>query len=393
MAQRTKIGLIYSYKKDWVAGSYYILNLIHALNQQNDEAKPELIILSQTPEEFETVKNIGYPYLRFQQFFERDFIDSYSLSDRIINKFTRIVFGRNVILKEPTNHCLKEPLDVLFPAPVNTAFSGVKYKLFWIPDFQEHFLPEFFSEQELISRKVNNQKIADSSCPIIFSSNNARDHFKQLFPRSKSPSFVLPFAVTHPDYQSLSFEGLATKFSIEQPYFFCANQFWAHKNHIVILKALNVLKSKSVDNVSVVFSGKESDYRNPDFFQGLKNYVSTNRLDEQVRFLGFIDRDEQLQLMNKAIAVIQPSLFEGWSTVVEDAKAMNQRMLVSSLEVHKEQLLGYHVSFFDPSDENALALLMEHYQQNAPPKELKVYSSHVKKFGEQFLNIIGEIRK
>ncbi len=40
------------------------------------------------------------------------------------------------------------------------------------------------------------------------------------------------------------------------------------------------------------------------------------------RFLGFIDRGEQLQLMKNSIAIVQPSLFEGWSTVVEDTKAM-----------------------------------------------------------------------
>lgn len=392
MAKKTKIGLVYSYKKDWVAGSYYILNLIHALNQQNDEVKPELIILSQTHEEFETVKSTGYPYLRFQQFSEKDFLDSYTLSDRIINKITRLLLGRNVIYKEPTNHCLKEQLDVLFPAPMNAAFSGVKNKLFWIPDFQECFLPEFFSEQELYSRKMNNQKITNSYCPIVFSSKNAQGHYEQLFPNSKSPSFVLPFAVTHPDYSAISFDALIHKFSINPSYFFCANQFWAHKNHFVILKALTVLKEQGIKNISVVFSGNESDYRNPNFFQGIKKYVAENGIEEQVRFLGFIDRVEQLQLMNNSIAVIQPSLFEGWSTVVEDAKAMNQNIVVSELDVHKEQLSGYNAVFFNPNDEMALADILKYCRNNAPLKEHKAYAWHVKKFGEEFLHIVDRIK-
>ena len=56
MAKRLKIALIYSYNKDWVAGAYYIINLIQALNRQSDESKPELMILSHSQEEFQTGK-------------------------------------------------------------------------------------------------------------------------------------------------------------------------------------------------------------------------------------------------------------------------------------------------------------------------------------------------
>jgi hypothetical protein len=42
--------------------------------------------------------------------------------------------------------------------------------------------------------------------------------------------------------------------------------------------------------------------------------------------------------MKHAKAVIQPSLFEGWSTVIEDAMAMNQVVIASDLQVNIEQL-------------------------------------------------------
>jgi glycosyltransferase involved in cell wall biosynthesis len=62
--------------------------------------------------------------------------------------------------------------------------------------------------------------------------------------------------------------------------------------------------------------------------------------------------------MKHAVAVIQPSLFEGWSTVIEDAMAMNQSIIASDLEVNYEQL-GEKGVFFDRNDAVALAFKVQ----------------------------------
>lgn len=49
----------------------------------------------------------------------------------------------------------------------------------------------------------------------------------------------------------------------------------------------------------------------------------------------FFLREEQVLILRNAIAVIQTSLFEGWSIVVEDAKAQNKFVISSSFKVHK----------------------------------------------------------
>ena len=53
--------------------------------------------------------------------------------------------------------------------------------------------------------------------------------------------------------------------------------------------------------------------------------------------LGLIERAEQIQLLRRCVAVVQPSLFEGWSTIVEDARVFGKRILMSDIAVHKEQ--------------------------------------------------------
>ncbi len=73
--------------------------------------------------------------------------------------------------------------------------------------------------------------------------------------------------------------------------------------------------------------------------------------------------------MNNSIAIIQPSLFEGWSTVVEDAKALNKLYYsYLDLEVHREQI-NNNAYFFNPHEEILLAKALEKYVIDKPITE------------------------
>lgn len=51
--------------------------------------------------------------------------------------------------------------------------------------------------------------------------------------------------------------------------------------------------------------------------------------------------------MRGSAAVLNASLFEGWSTTVEEAKALGVPLVLSSLRVHREQAPA-GTRFFDP---------------------------------------------
>jgi len=54
--------------------------------------------------------------------------------------------------------------------------------------------------------------------------------------------------------------------------------------------------------------------------------------------LGLVPYDDLSSLMHHALAVINPSLFEGWSTTVEEAKSQGKTVLLSDIPVHREQV-------------------------------------------------------
>lgn len=379
--QRVRIGLVFDYNENWIGGTYYILNMIHAMNKLEDSKKPTLVIFSKKKAYYEKAKKTNYPYLESQIMPENS-----KLVNRI-NMVSQFTLGRNLL----GNKIDDANVDVVFPYDSTMRFKndGVK-KIYWIPDFQELHLPELFLKRHLLLRKWTcNRIMGNKNHNLILSSESAFNDVKEFFPDYKTSVDVLPFAVTHPEYKSLDIEELRKKYDLPDKYFFSPNQFWVHKNQIVILKAIARLKDK-YPNIVVAFTGKEYDNRNPGYFKGLKDFISKEGIEKNIKFLGFIDRDDQLKLMSCAEAVIQPSLFEGWSTVVEDAKAMNQNMIASNLDVHNEQLLDT-ASFFDPKNEKELEEKMIYHWENNLQKPDYRYSNRVKDFGEKFVNIVQKV--
>jgi glycosyltransferase involved in cell wall biosynthesis len=374
------IGLIYGHNENWIAGSYYIQNLAHALNHLKE--KPALKIYSESEEDFEKLRSVTqYPMMAWVPL-----KDSNTLLDKAVNKLSVSLLSKHVIVRG-----IDSGVDLLFPASETFYFDKIRNKLFWIPDFQEKHYPNFFSEEEIRKRKDFQQWIVKNNYPIVFSSEHSSGDFHELYPHAKNRTFVMPFAVTLPDFSNLKMEEVTRKFQIPGPYFICSNQFWAHKNHETVLRAVRILKLKNIP-VTVLFTGKPYDNRNPDYFPSLERFVVEHELQQSVKFLGFIDRAEQLLLMKNSYAIIQPSLFEGWSTVVEDAKALDVPIVVSDIPVHREQLLGYPL-FFAEKDENKLSFIMERIIAGERPVPSVNYTKAILTFGEKFMSIARAVRQ
>jgi glycosyltransferase involved in cell wall biosynthesis len=334
---RKRLGLIFINDEQWVGGTYYTINLIHALNVLTEEDKPEIVAFSNEEYFAKLQKETQYPYLKYEAF-EQCKLDVLS---RLIIKIT-FKFFKVIIFKQQ----YKGHLDALFIMQRSGYLESIplEKRIYWIPDFQDKHYPEFFTKEGLAKKHERSEWIADNAKNIILSSEAVKKDWEVFYPNFKGRTKVVHFAVTHPEYDSLEISELLKKFNLPEKYFFAPNQFWAHKNHMVVIKAAEILK-KQGNPLIIAFSGKENDNRNPGYTEKLKAYVQENNLSDVIRFLGFLDRREQLKLMKHAIAVIQPSLFEGWSTVIEDAMAMNQRVIASDLEVNKEQLVDKGLYF------------------------------------------------
>jgi len=379
MGARIKLGIFYSYDENWIGGSYYIQNLILSLNLLEDNKKPELIIFSNSEENYNYLSSLtNYPYLSsgLKKITNNLFV-------RIINKISIKIF--NVDLLNPG----KKP-DYFFPINHPSINFEFNKNIFWIPDLQEKYLQHFFSKEEINTRNEFHKQIACKENYVLFSSLDALNSFNHFYSNSNSKKFVVPFAVHHPSYKEIDMDDLILKFSLPNHYFFSPNQFWVHKNHIVLLKAIKLLKDKGT-LINIVFSGKEFDFRNKDYTNDLKQYVVENELQNQVVFLGFIDRKEQLKIMENSFAVIQPSKFEGWSSVIEDCKLIGKYVFASSLPVHLEQIKN-NVEFFDADNFEELSQKLNSFLINPKSVSKLNYIENQVNFGEKFYEMLESIK-
>ena len=379
--KKNTVGFYFAYNEQWIGGSYYIINIIKTLNYLEADLKPHIIVFSFNESDFVIIKELNYPFIEF------------SVIDRtVLPKWKR---GINKIIKKlffftPFKKSIQSvnKIDIIFPASFYPIFDTIPKKVFWKPDFQECYLPHLFDKEEIFNRITQNKRIQNEAKFVIFSSENALNDFDKFYHNDKIKKYVFKFSSVLPDISNLSFPDVLTKYDLSNTaYFFSPNQFWQHKNHIIILKALKKIKEQGGVDFKVYFSGKERDARNPDYFDSLKKYVLDNRLEECIRFLGFIDRNDQLCLMKNAIGIIQPSLFEGWSTVVEDAKALNQHIIVSDIAVHKEQL-GEKGLYFDPYSEDSLIAQISSLTMGPVIKNEFNYNDSIKKNAYHFLHIM-----
>ena len=237
--------------------------------------------------------------------------------------------------------------------------------IYWVADFQEKHFPLFFSEKELKFRDNRISQILRSPCPLVLSSQDALNDVKKFYPTGKNNIFVIPF-VSYIEPEILSLDEkyereVMNKYNIEKKqYIFIANQFWQHKNHIVVFKTIKLLIQQNlIGNYKFVFTGEPKDRRNESYYTEVMSYVEDTEIFNVIKILGFINRKEQLVLMKNSKLIIQPSLFEGWGTVLEDAKVLDKIVLLSDIPVHREQMNNNCLLFDSYSPSNLLSIMLK----------------------------------
>ena len=323
----------------WLGGRYYLQNLVLALARLPDGERPELVGVAPGGEDAE--------------------------------------FGG---LLEPAAE-LPPDADLVFPN-WNVPPRAGPAQLHWIPDLQHRRLRGTFSAVERLKREVAFIRFALPARRIVVSSDAVRRDAAQAYPPFARKLRVLRFTTVMPD-RLVGSDPAATlaRYELDHGYLFLPNQFWQHKNHAVAFAAARDLGR------TLVCTGATADHRRPDYFAAL-----TRDLPPNVRILGVVPREDYLQLVRGAAALVQPSLFEGWSSIVEDARAFGKPIALSDIAVHREQDPA-RGQFFDPHDPASLRSAVERALSATPPDEaeaLAVQAERVAAYARAFVGLAAE---
>jgi glycosyltransferase involved in cell wall biosynthesis len=341
-----RIGFTIIGGNNWMGGHRYLKNLISTLtNNPEFNVTPILFIGDDLSEDQERLI-CEYP----PESIYRD--KSFNKMSSLNNYIESIIRGRL-----PHIECAfrSAKIDVFFEWAKFIGWNARIPILAWIPDLQHRRLPKLFSNLEWIKREIGFRLQARFGRTIMVSSESSKNDFIDLYQfancrRITITKFATPTITENKIAQR---EELGKKYSLPENYFYLPNQFWKHKNHITIVESLRILKENGMCPY-VICSGPTRDLKGNENYNFIMGMVKKYELNDNLIYLGVVPYTDLLGLMCSSIAVINPSLFEGWSTTVEEAKALGVPLILSDIKVHREQAPS---ALFFPAEDSQKAAL------------------------------------
>jgi glycosyltransferase involved in cell wall biosynthesis len=325
-----RVAVVWDTRTQWLGGWNYFLNMVR-------------------------VTSAFAPSLRFILFSSPDLGQTLALQARSagaetaltlppFRRFTHpriLIGGRHAMLaralRDARIDVVFEMTNYLGPLPV-PAIS-------WIADAQHRLLPQLFSSRERLQRDLEFRRRLTRS-HVMLSSQAARRDILDFLPSAQAQLHVVPFAVRATlAINDTVIAAAQARYGLKPGYLYLPNQLWQHKNHVLALEALSSAVKDGAD-IRLAMSGQALDSRNGSYPHKLAKLMDDSTLASHVRMLGVIPYSDLLALIAGSRALLNPSLFEGWSTTVEEAKALGAQMVLSDLPVHREQAEGKAI-FFD----------------------------------------------
>jgi glycosyltransferase involved in cell wall biosynthesis len=382
---------------NWTAGTHYYRNLFTALSSLDSARRPRIALIT-------------WPWSRQSDDGYRSAVDEVLAAPE---EDSPSFWRRQAVRLRKLAHIYRAPAttrphlaSLLHAREVRAMFTcrdeygphfGVPL-LGWLPDFQHIHLPEMFTQEEIRQRDQLYARTSRNATRVIVSSEDARTDLEGFAPGATEKARVLHFVAQIPEkVYATDPAQISLRYHLPERFIYLPNQFWRHKNHEVVIEALGLMKSKRPD-IMIVCTGNTHDNRNPPYFGQLLSRIATLNLRDNLILLGWVPHADIFELMRQSLAVLQPSLFEGWSTTVEEAKSLGKHALLSDIAVHREQDPS-SVTFFNPRDPQALAeCLVRVYDERkpGPDNELedaarRALPERTREFGERFMKIVTEV--
>lgn len=217
-------------------------------------------------------------------------------------------------------------------------------------DIQQEFYPEYFSKQELNERKIQTANTLKNATTIITISEFSKNTIIEKYGIEEQKIFV-----TYLDADGCFSAPFDTELNckvqkrLPDKYLFYPANTWPHKNHIALLKAFYILKSKYDIDFKLVFTGNQDKER-----KNIERFINEKNLRDDVQYLGYIPQKEMPYVFHNAKLLVFPSKFEGFGIPLVEAMKSELPIVCSSSTCIPE-IVGDAALLFDENDPEDIA--------------------------------------
>ncbi|HYK01387.1 MAG TPA: glycosyltransferase [Thermoanaerobaculia bacterium] len=322
-----RAGLVSPSKADsWLGGHYVVQSLFLATQTLPPDLRPRIrdVWWNEAPasDPFAEVRELlGLPAV-------------IGMPHTILGRATRALTRRLSRSEGAADLFRAAGIDVLYPVrPFKDA--GVPF-VFFLPDLQYRHLTHVNDERTVRWFEEYFRAEGAAAAKIHLTSESVLRDVETFLPSLASKCrVVFPVSVPTAGWYAVDPGEVRKTYALPERYFVISNQVSAHKNHRTIALALRTLLDRGID-ATVVCTGRTADYRDETFFPRLSSEIDALGLASRFRFLGVVPRTDQLAIIRGALAVLQPSEFEGWGAAVAEANSLGKPLLASDLPVHHE---------------------------------------------------------
>lgn len=224
---------------------------------------------------------------------------------RAVDKIRKLVTGH--VRVSPLNQAIRKfRLEaVIFVTPVYSGEDVDAPFIFPVWDLQ-HRLQPFFPEVSLNGLWEDREKVYGFLLPraayVVTGTAEGRREIAGFYRVPEERIRVLPLPA--PDFGRFLALGVGQTEIPSGRYLFYPARFWPHKNHVVLLHTLKILKEKYALDFQLVLVG--NDWGNERY---VRKVTAELNLTEKVYFKGFVSRLDLTNLYRNAFALVFPSFF------------------------------------------------------------------------------------
>jgi glycosyltransferase involved in cell wall biosynthesis len=380
-----RIAIVVTERRIWTGGYNYLLNLVQV---SGEHLAGKLCFVLYFGDDVADADVLPFAGVRGTEIVRSPAV-RHSRRERVFAN--AVLFGVDSSIRDLF---AEHRVDVVIEAAQFFGWRLPQPAIAWLADFQHRLLKHLFSRRAYWRRDLGFRAEIYSGRAIMLSSEDARGHCERFYPSSHGRTHVVKFAVeARPRLEAGEIRRVVDFYGLPAHFFFLPNQFWRHKNHECAIRALGKLKEIGHE-VVIAASGNPLDRGDPDHWNRLERLIADLGVGENFRLLGMIPHDHLHALLQGCSALINPSISEGWSTTVEEAKSGGTPMILSDLPVHREQAAGTAI-FFDPARFDQLADILRSYapldtvsRAKLAAEALIVNRGAIQRFAQEFLHTV-----
>ncbi|OGZ33179.1 MAG: hypothetical protein A2V69_01465 [Candidatus Portnoybacteria bacterium RBG_13_40_8] len=306
------INLLWVLRPNGTGSFVYIQNLLDNLFNIDKDSKYCLLInlynYKYLKKRYRKNKNVKLKIIDIR----RDFIfNPVRAFLKLITKIKNNDLAKEKIMtKEIQSLINKKNIDILFFPAMIIYPKGIKNVkiITTIYDLQHEYFPKNFSSNILEHRKTEYRYSVLNSNHIIAISDYTK---KTIIEKYK----INPNKITTIYLGADNKKNEKGAISLPKNFIFYPATFWPHKNHKILIEALNKLKYEFPD-LNLVLTGI---IKNEKVKKEIDDLIKLYGLSKKVLFLGYIPDKQLNYIYQKAGALVFPSSFEGFGLPIVEA--------------------------------------------------------------------------